>query len=135
VDLLLPALAVVFVVLVAWSLIVIAIWRAAPSEATVVDLVRLLPDVLRLAARLARDPGTPRSSRLALAGLALWIASPIDLIPEFIPVVGPLDDIVVAAIVLRWVGRRVGEDALRAHWPGSTEGFGLVQRLLGRTAT
>jgi uncharacterized membrane protein YkvA (DUF1232 family) len=135
VDLLLPALAVVFVVLVAWALIVIAIWRAAPSEATVVDLVRLLPDVLRLAARLARDPGTPRSSRLALAGLAIWIASPIDLIPEFIPVVGPLDDIVVAAIVLRWVGRRVGEDALRAHWPGSTEGFGLVQRLLGRAVT
>ena len=58
----------------------------------------------------------------ALAGLAVWIASPIDLIPEFVPVVGPLDDIVVAAIVLRWVGRRVGEDALRAHWPGSDDG-------------
>jgi uncharacterized membrane protein YkvA (DUF1232 family) len=135
VEPLLIALAIVLVVLVAWGLVVVVIWRAAPSRATVVDVVRLLPDVLRLAAGLARDPATPRSSRLALAGLALWIASPIDLIPEFVPVAGPLDDIVVAAIVLRWVGRRVGEDALRAHWPGSPEGFGLVLRLLGRPAT
>jgi uncharacterized membrane protein YkvA (DUF1232 family) len=131
---LLIALVVILVVLAAWAILVIWIWRSSPSRATVVDVVRLLPDVLRLAAGLARDPATPRSCRIALAGLALWIASPIDLIPEFVPVAGPLDDIVVAAIVLRWVGRRVGEDALRAHWPGSTEGFGLVQRLLGRPA-
>jgi uncharacterized membrane protein YkvA (DUF1232 family) len=131
---LLIALVVTLVVLAAWAILVIWIWRSSPSRATVVDVVRLLPDVLRLAAGLARDPATPRSCRIALAGLALWIASPIDLIPEFVPVAGPLDDIVVAAIVLRWVGRRVGDDALRAHWPGSTEGFGLVQRLLGRRA-
>jgi uncharacterized membrane protein YkvA (DUF1232 family) len=131
---LLIAVFVILVVLAAWAILVIWIWRSSPSRATVVDVVRLLPDVLRLATGLARDPATPRSCRIALAGLALWIASPIDLIPEFVPVAGPLDDIVVAAIVLRWVGRRVGEDALREHWPGSTEGFGLVQRLLGRPA-
>ena len=121
----------VVIVLAAWALLVVAVWRAAASNATVIDVVRLLPDVLRLAAGLARDPATPRSSRVALAGLAIWIASPIDLIPEFVPVIGPLDDIVVAAIVLRWVGRRIGEDALRAHWPGSSDGFDLVLRLLG----
>ena len=126
------ALAVILVVLGVWALAVIVLWRAAPAKTTLLDAVRLLPDVLRLAAGLARDPTTPRSCRLALAGLALWIASPIDQIPEFIPVLGPVDDIVVAAIVLRWVGRRIGEDALRAHWPGTTEGFSLVLRLLGR---
>ena len=125
------ALAVILVVLGVWVLVVVVLWRAAPAKTTLLDVVRLLPDVLRLAAGLARDPTTPRSCRLALAGLALWIASPIDLIPEFLPVIGPLDDIVVAAIVLRWVGRRMGEDALLAHWPGSTQGFALVLRLLG----
>jgi uncharacterized membrane protein YkvA (DUF1232 family) len=133
-DPLLIAVAAIALVLAAWALLVLWIWRSSPSRATVVDVVRLLPDVLRLAAGLARDPATPRSCRIALAGLAVWIASPIDLIPEFVPVAGPLDDIVVAAIVLRWVGRRVGEDALRAHWPGTTDGFGLVLRLLGRPA-
>ena len=131
-DALPTILVVVLIVLAIWAVLVVAVWRLAPSQTSAMDVVRLLPDVLRLAARLARDPTTPRSSRLALAGLAVWIASPIDLIPEFIPVLGPLDDIVVAAIVLRWVGRRVGEDALRSHWPGTPEGFALVLRLLGR---
>lgn len=126
-------LAVILVVLAVWAIVIIAVWRSAPSKASAMDVVRLLPDVLRMAARLARDPVTPRSSRIALAGLAVWIASPIDLIPEFLPVIGPLDDIVVAAIVLRWVGRRIGVGALRAHWPGTPEGFALVLRLLGRS--
>jgi uncharacterized membrane protein YkvA (DUF1232 family) len=131
-DALQPILVVVLIVLAIWAALVVVVWRLAPSQTSAMDVVRLLPDVLRLATRLARDPATPRSSRLALAGLALWIASPIDLIPEFLPVIGPLDDIVVAAIVLRWVGRRVGEDALRSHWPGTPDGFALVLRLLGR---
>jgi uncharacterized membrane protein YkvA (DUF1232 family) len=124
--------AVVVLLVAIWAIAIVVIWRLAPSQARLLDVVRLLPDVLRLAAGLATDPTTPRSSRLALGALAVWIASPFDLIPEFVPVLGPLDDIVVAAIVLRWVGRRLGEDALRAHWPGSPEGFGLVLRLLGR---
>jgi uncharacterized membrane protein YkvA (DUF1232 family) len=133
-DALPTILLVILLVLAVWAVVVVAVWRSAPSQASALDVVRLLPDVLRLAAGLARDPATPRSCRLALAGLALWIASPIDLIPEFVPIAGPLDDIVVAAIVLRWVGRRVGDDALRAHWPGTPDGFGLVLRLLGRGA-
>jgi uncharacterized membrane protein YkvA (DUF1232 family) len=133
-DALQTLVAVALIAVAVWALVVFLVWRLAPSKATALDLVRLLPDVLRLAAGLARDPSTPRSCRIALAGLAIWIASPIDLIPEFIPVAGPLDDIVVAAIVLRWVGRRVGEEPLRAHWPGSPEGFELVRRLLGSAA-
>jgi uncharacterized membrane protein YkvA (DUF1232 family) len=130
---LLPALLIgILVLLGMWALLVLVVWRSAPSRATASDVVRLLPDLLRMTAGLARDPATPRSCKVALGGLAVWLASPIDLIPEFVPVIGPLDDIVVSAIVLRWVGRRVGEDALRGHWPGSDEGFGLVLRLLGR---
>ena len=104
----------ILVLLALWALLVLLVWRAAPSRASALDVVRLLPDLLRMTAGLARDPGTPRSCRLALGGLAVWLASPIDLIPEFVPVIGPLDDIVVSAIVLRWVGRRVGIDALRS---------------------
>jgi uncharacterized membrane protein YkvA (DUF1232 family) len=134
-DVLPVALITIAVILGLWALVVVAVWRSAPSQASALDVVRLLPDLLRMTAGLARDPGTPRSCKLALGGLAVWLASPIDLIPEFVPVIGPLDDIVVTAIVLRWVGRRVGLDALRAYWPGSDEGFGLVLRLLGRPAT
>jgi uncharacterized membrane protein YkvA (DUF1232 family) len=133
VDLLRTVVTIVVILLAVWAGAILVVWRLAPSQTRLLDVVRLLPDVLRLAASLAADPATPRSGRIALAVLAVWIASPIDLIPEFIPVVGPLDDIVIAAIVLRWVGRRVGEETLRAHWPGSPEGFGLVLRLLGRS--
>jgi uncharacterized membrane protein YkvA (DUF1232 family) len=125
-------LVIVLIVLAVWAIVLVVVWRSAPSEASALDVVRMLPDVLRLTAGLARDPATPRSCKVALAVLAVWLASPIDLIPEFLPVIGPLDDIVVTAIVLRWVGRRVGEEALRVHWPGSEDGFGLLLRLLGR---
>ena len=134
VDVVPVALVTILAILGLWALVVVAVWRAAPSRASALDVIRLLPDLLRMTAALARDPSTPWSCKLALAGLAVWLASPIDLIPEFVPVIGPLDDIVVTAIVLRWVGRRVGIDALRAHWPGSEDGFGLVLRLLGKAA-
>jgi uncharacterized membrane protein YkvA (DUF1232 family) len=133
VDVVQAALITIAVIVGLWAIVVVVVWLAAPSQASALDLVRLLPDLLRMTAGLARDPATPRSCKVALGGLAVWLASPIDLIPEFIPVIGPLDDIVVTAIVLRWVGRRVGVEALRAHWPGSDDGFGLVLRLLGRT--
>lgn len=132
-DVVQAALITIAVIVGLWAIVVVVVRLAAPSQASALDLVRLLPDLLRMTAGLARDPTTPRSCKVALGGLAVWLASPIDLIPEFIPVIGPLDDIVVTAIVLRWVGRRVGVDALRAHWPGSDDGFGLVLRLLGRT--
>lgn len=131
-DALPTILIVILFMLAAWATVLVVVWRSAPSEASALDVVRMLPDVLRLTAGLAQDPATPRSCKVALAVLAVWLASPIDLIPEFVPVIGPLDDIVVTAIVLRWVGRRVGHEALRAHWPGSEDGFGLVLRLLGR---
>jgi uncharacterized membrane protein YkvA (DUF1232 family) len=63
--------------------------------------------------------------------LLAWLISPIDLIPEFIPVLGPLDDVVVAVLVLRYVRRRVGLEELRDRWTGTPEGFALLSRIIG----
>lgn len=120
-------------VLVVWAILIGLLWILRPRDVGLRELLRVIPDVLRLVRRLLGDRAIPLRVKVALVVLLAWLISPIDLIPEFIPVVGPLDDIVIAAIVLRWVGRRVGEDTLRAHWPGSPEGFGLVLRLLGHS--
>jgi uncharacterized membrane protein YkvA (DUF1232 family) len=80
---------------------------------------------------LLADAATPLPVRLALGGLLVWIVSPIDLIPEFIPVLGPLDDVVVAVLVLRYVRRRLGAQALRRRWRGSSEGFALLTGVIG----
>jgi uncharacterized membrane protein YkvA (DUF1232 family) len=69
--------------------------------------------------------------RVAIAGLLVWLVNPIDLIPEFIPVLGPLDDVVVAVLVLRYVRRQLGADDLRTRWRGTPEGFALLQGVMG----
>ena len=68
-----------------------------------------------------------------LIGLMAWIVSPIDLIPEFIPVLGPMDDVVVAVVAMRYVRRRVGVEDLRMRWAGTPEGFALLVRIIGST--
>ena len=120
----------VLVVVALWLTLVAFIWLHRPSRHLAGAALRLLPDMLRMLRALIVDPATPRPERWLMIGLLAWLASPIDLLPEFLPVVGPLDDIVVAAIVLRWVSRRLGRDYLRTHWSGSHEGFALVERLL-----
>ncbi len=82
------------------------------------ELAMLLPNLLRLFKGLLGDPRVPRRSKALLLLGAAWIASPIDLIPEFIPVLGPLDDAVVAALILRHVVRTAGGEVLAAHWHG-----------------
>ena len=69
--------------------------------------------------------------RIVLVGLLLWILSPIDLIPEFIPGLGPLDDVIVAVVALRFTRRRLGVDALRERWTGTDDGFRLLLRVIG----
>jgi uncharacterized membrane protein YkvA (DUF1232 family) len=78
--------------------------------------------------RLYRDPRVPSSAKIALAMAALWVLSPIDLVPEFLPVIGPLDDVVVVALALRFAGRRVPRDLLLEAWPADPR---LLLRLLG----
>ena len=112
---------------VAYAIAVVAVFvagrRAAAREAAM-----LLPNLALLFKGLIGDPRVPRSSKaLLLFGLA-WFASPIDLIPEFVPFLGPLDDAVVAVLILRRLGRTAGREVVEQHWRGDQA---IIGRLLG----
>jgi uncharacterized membrane protein YkvA (DUF1232 family) len=77
-----------------------------------------IPDCVILFKRLLGDPDVPESSKLWLGGLILYLAMPIDLVPDFVPVAGQLDDAIIVALVLRHVLRRAGDVPIRQHWPG-----------------
>lgn len=115
---------------VIWVLLAAAFWLLRP-KAKLQDLVRLLPDVLRLLKRLAADSELPRRIRIALVALIAFVVSPIDLIPDAIPVIGFADDVVIVGLVLRWVSRVAGPDALARHWPGSPDGLATLCWLCG----
>ncbi|ROP28848.1 YkvA family protein [Couchioplanes caeruleus] len=120
-------LAVAVACLVAsWALLVLLARRLPPG--VVRDLAAFIPDCVTTVRRLRKDPRVPRRARVAIVIAALWLASPIDLIPEFLPVIGPLDDIVVVALALRYAGRQVPREVLLAAWPGEPW---LIERLLG----
>jgi uncharacterized membrane protein YkvA (DUF1232 family) len=93
-------------------------------------IFRLVPDLLALFSGLARDPRVPRGSKILLWFAAAWVASPIDLIPEFIPVLGPLDDAVIAALVLRHLVRVAGRDVVAEHWRGDPETLDQIMRIV-----
>ena len=114
------------VVLASWALLVVLAARLPPG--LLKDLAGFLPACVTLLQRLRRDPRVPRHVKLVLVAAALWVLSPIDLIPEFLPVIGPLDDVVVVALALRWAGRHVPEAALLEAWPGDPR---LLRRVLG----
>lgn len=109
-----------------WALLVMLAARLPDGLAR--DLVAFLPDCVTAVRRLRRDPRVPRRARVAVGVAAVWVMSPIDLIPEFLPVIGPLDDIVVVALCLRYAARSVPREVLREAWPGRVD---LLERLLG----
>jgi len=117
--------------LLAWLALVVALVLARPRGALLTEALRLLPDVLRLIRRLAADPDLPRGARIRLGALLVYLAVPIDLIPDFIPVLGYADDAIIVTAVLRSVVRRAGIGAVRAHWPGTDDGFAALARLTG----
>ena len=121
-------LVLVWLVLVA-GLLVAA--RRAPDQVTLKDALRLIPDVVRLVRRLASDSELPRGVRWRLWLLLGYLVLPIDLIPDFIPVIGYADDAVVIVLVLRSVTRAAGPEALERHWPGTADGLAVVRRLVG----
>lgn len=112
-----------------WAVLVVVLWRTKPDETGIRDAMRLLPDVLRLVKRLAADPDLPRGVRIRLALLLAYLALPIDLIPDFIPVLGYADDAVIVALALRSVTKTAGPAALEKHWPGTPDGLAAVRRL------
>jgi len=120
----------VIAVLGAWLLLVVALWVMRPRDVRLGELVRLVPDLLRLVRSLLADGSVPGRVRIALIGLLAYLINPIDLIPEFIPVLGPLDDVIVAILVLRYVRRRLGDDELRRRWPGTADGYELLGGIL-----
>lgn len=125
--------AVVGGLVVLWLLLMALLWRARPDELTARGALRLLPDVLRLVRRLASDRSLPRGVRVRLWLLLAYLLSPIDLVPDFVPVLGYADDVVVVAWALRSLVRRAGRDALERHWPGEPAGLAVVHRLAGLT--
>lgn len=115
----------------AWIAFILLLWALRPRDARLRDLVRIVPDIVRLCGDLLAAHDAPRGVRIAIMGLLVWLLSPIDLVPEFIPVIGPLDDIVVAVLVLRYVRSRIGTEELRSRWRGSPEGFELLRSVMG----
>jgi uncharacterized membrane protein YkvA (DUF1232 family) len=119
----------------AWLALLIALVVVRPRGGLLREAVRVLPDVLRLIRRLAADRTLPRGVRVRLALLLVYLAVPIDLVPDFIPVLGYADDAIIVTAVLRGVVRRAGLDAVRAHWPGTEDGFRALVRLTGLGST
>lgn len=107
------------------------LWRARPDELTVKQSLRLAPDILRLLSRLARDRAVPTGGRLRLWLVLAYVASPIDLIPDVIPVIGYADDAIVVTYGIRTVVRHAGVEALRRRWAGTPEGLAAVLRVAG----
>lgn len=124
--------AIVVGVVALWAVLLVVLWLVRPRGVATGDLLRVVPDLVRLFRSLIADRNTPLDVRVVLVGLVVWIVSPIDLIPEFVPVLGPLDDVVVGVLALRYARRRIGIDKLRAYWPGTEDGFALVARVIGR---
>jgi uncharacterized membrane protein YkvA (DUF1232 family) len=126
--------AVVGGLLLVWVALLIALWTTKPDELRLRDAMRLLPDLVRLLKRLAADASLPRGVRIRLCLLLAYLAMPIDLVPDFIPVLGYADDAVVVALALRSVTRRAGPEAIARHWPGTPDGLVAIRRLAGLPA-
>jgi uncharacterized membrane protein YkvA (DUF1232 family) len=108
-----------------------ALLMARPKGSLLAEALRLLPDLLRLLRRLAGDRGVPRAARVRLWLLLAYLPSPIDLVPDFVPVLGYADDAIVVSFVLRSVVRRAGGPVVRRHWPGTDDGLAALGRLTG----
>jgi uncharacterized membrane protein YkvA (DUF1232 family) len=126
-----PLVAVVAGLATLWLVLVVVLVVVRPRGALLKEALRLLPDVLRLVHRLAKDPDLPRGVRVRLGLLLVYLAFPFDLVPDFIPVLGYADDAIIVTAVLRSVVRHAGLDVVRGHWPGTDDGFTVLARLCG----
>ena len=120
---------VIAAVVVLWLVLLICFAILRPPGTTLRDAVRIVPDAIRLVHRLARSRELDRGARVRLYLLLGYLAIPIDLVPDVIPVIGYADDAIVIGVVLRSVIRRAGPDIVREHWPGSADGLALLTRL------
>ena len=114
------------ILVASWTLLVVLAARLPPGVLR--ELAGLLPNCVKTARTLRADPAVPRRAKVAVGFAALWCLSPIDLIPEFLPVIGPLDDVVVVALALRYAARQIPRQVLEAAWTGDPS---TLDRLLG----
>lgn len=114
-----------------WVLLLVAVTVLRPRGMNLADAKRFVPDVIRLLKALASDNTLPRGVRRRLALLLAYLALPIDLVPDFLPVIGYADDVILVAVVLRSVIRAAGPTALDRHWSGNPAGLAVVRRLAG----
>lgn len=126
-----PFLGTAIALLAGWFALVAVLVLVRPRGRLLAAGLRLLPDLLRLVRRLAADRTLPAGIRIRLGLLLAYLAMPIDLIPDVIPVLGYADDVIVVLAVLRSVIRHAGRDAVRRHWPGTDDGFAALIRITG----
>ena len=117
--------------LLVWLALILTVVVARPRGDLLQQALRLLPDLLRLLRRLAGDRSLSRGVRVRLWLLLAYLAIPIDVVPDVIPVLGYADDAIIVTAVLRLVVRRAGLEALHRHWPGTDDGLDAVTRLCG----
>ena len=120
----LAAVLVIYAVFIVW---LVARGRRGDARA----FATFIPDCIVLVGRLTRDPRVPRRRKLLLLGLAAYLALPFDLVPDFIPVAGQLDDAIIVALVLRHFIKAGGEPMIRELWPGPERSLALILRLAG----
>jgi uncharacterized membrane protein YkvA (DUF1232 family) len=113
------------VVLASWGVMVLLATRLPPGLLR--DVAAFLPACVTTARLLRRDPRVPRRAKVALLVAVVWVLSPIDLIPEFLPVIGPLDDVVAVVLLLRYAARTIPRPVLLAAWPEDPR---LLERVL-----
>ena len=121
-------LLIIAVIYVGAVLLLLALGRHTDARA----VAGFVPDCVRLIHRLLASSSTTRTQRLALLGLIAYLALPFDLIPDFLPVVGVLDDAILVSLAVRWLLVTHGEAAIRAEWPGPASSLQLVLRAARR---
>lgn len=128
-EFVLVSLAVLLGLYAAFVLVLLAAGRRGDARA----VAGFVPDCLVLFRRLLADPRVPRARKLAVAALIGYLALPVDLVPDFIPVAGQLDDAILVVLVLRLVLTGGGPALLAEHWPGPPGGAALLERLAFRS--
>ena len=116
--------------LLCWLALVIALAIRRPKGDLLKESLRLLPDLLRLLRRLTTNRDLPTGVRVRVALLFVYLAIPVDVIPDFIPILGYADDAIVVVLILRSVCRSVSVEELRDAWPGSDDGFAALYQLV-----
>jgi uncharacterized membrane protein YkvA (DUF1232 family) len=123
-----PAWLVAILILVAIYLVLVVALILSGRHVAAKELALLVPNLVLLFKDLLRDRSVPRRPKIAVAIGVVWLISPIDLLPEFLPVLGPLDDAVVAALVLRYLVKRAGIEVVQEHWRGDPATLASILR-------